>query len=219
MEPYDGIVELAYQKMKLRDQNNDDEAKETLQKFYKEIDEWDGSVNRLSFVGNYLVGAHMNKIIAKGMAQASPEGFVRIVTQEPSVMEKVVQLLQLRKAGAVDERLTNRIKDVQFERALKIHPSLLGPAPDQYIHRLLCCLFMEIMTPVANNNDLKKIAKILDIGDRNVSFVNLQVRVRGKVEGSLQRLQLDQEVSKLDVFRRAVIAYHILEAHKELNAK
>lgn len=219
MEPYDRIVELAYQKMKLRDQINDDEAKETLQRFYKQVEDWDGSLNQLSFVGNYLVGAHMNKIIAKGMAQASPEGFVRIVTQEPSILEKVAQLLQLRKAGAVDERLTNRIKDVQFERPLKIHPSLQGPAPNQYIHRFLCCLFMEIMTPVANNTDLKKIAKILDIGDRNVSFVNLQVRVRGKVEGALQRLHLDQEVSKLDVFRRAVIAYHILEADKELNVK
>jgi hypothetical protein len=210
MEPYDGIVELAYQKMKLRDQINDDDAKETLTQFYKEIEEWDGSVNRLSFIGNYLVGAHMNKIIAKGMAQASPEGFVRIVTQEPSILEKVTQLLQLRKAGAVDERLTNRIKNVQFERVIKIHPSLQGPAPDQYIHRFLCCLFMEIMTPVANKNDLKKIAKILDVGDGNVSFVHLQVRVRGKVEGALQ-------VSKLDVFRRAVIAYHILEADEELS--
>lgn len=212
MEPYDGIVELAYKKMKQRDQLKDDQAKETLHQFYKEIDEWDGSVNRLSFVSNYLVGSHMNKIIAKGMAQSSPEGFVRIMTQEPSILEKITQLLLLRKAGPVDERLTNRIKDVQLERAIKIHPSLVGPAPDQYIHRFLCCLFMEIMTPVANKNDLKKIAKILDIGDRNVSFINLQVRVRGKVEGALQRLQLDQEVSKLDVFRRAVIAYHILEA-------
>lgn len=212
MEPYDGIVELAYKKMKQRDQLKDDQAKETLHQFYKEIDEWDGSVNRLSFVSNYLVGSHMNKIIAKGMAQASPEGFVRIMTQEPSILEKITQLLLLRKAGPVDERLTNRIKDVQLERAIKIHPSLVGPAPDQYIHRFLCCLFMEIMTPVANKNDLKKIVKILDIGDRNVSFINLQVRVRGKVEGALQRLQLDQEVSKLDVFRRAVIAYHILEA-------
>ncbi|BCG58112.1 hypothetical protein [Paenibacillus sp. URB8-2] len=218
-EPYDGIVELAYQKMKLRNQANDDEAKEALQQFYNQIEKWDGTVSRLSFIEDYLVGAHMNKIIAKGMAQASPEGFVRIMTQEPSILEKVTQLLLLRKSGPVDERLTNRIKDVQFERAIKIHPSLHGTAPDQYIHRFLCCLFMEFMTPVANKNDLKKIAKILDVGDPNVSFIHLQVRVRGKVEGALQRLKLDHEVSKLDVFRRAVIAYHILEANKELNVK
>ncbi|TMV52633.1 hypothetical protein FE783_00085 [Paenibacillus mesophilus] len=219
MEPYDRIVELAFQKSKLRDQLNDDEANETLRQFYKQIEEWDGSVDRLSFIGDYLVGTHMNKIIAKGMAQASPEGFVRIMTQERTILEKVAELLRLRKSGPVDERLTNRIKDVQLERAVKIHPSLEGPAPDQYIHRFLCCLFMEIMTPVANKSDLKKIARILDIGDANVSFVNLQVRVRGKVEGALQRLQLHEEVNTKDVFRRAVIAYHILEAHKELQAK
>ncbi|WP_197073048.1 hypothetical protein [Paenibacillus sp. FSL R5-0912] len=217
MEIYDGIVELAYQKMRLRDQRNDDEAGETLRQFHKQIEDWDGSVNRLSFIEDYLVGAHMNKIIAKGMAQASPEGFVRIITQERTILEKVAQLLKLRKLGPVDERLTNRIKNVQFEHAVKIHPSLVGPAPDQYIHRFLCCLYMEIMTPVANKSDLKKIAKILDVGDGNVSFVHLQVRVRGKVEAALQRLQLHHEVSKLDVFRRAVISYHILDAQKELN--
>lgn len=215
MESYDRIVELAFQKMKQRDQLNDDEANETLQQLYKHIENWNEAAEGLSFVSDYLVGTHMNKIIARGSATGSTEEFVRIVTQEPSILEKLAQLLQLRKVGPLDERLTNRIKNVEFERAIKLHPSLSGNAPDQYIHRLLCCLFMEIMTPVANINDLKRIAKILELHDRNVSFVNLQVRVRGQVEGALQRLQLDQEVSKLDVFRRALIAYHILEAHKE----
>ncbi|AIQ56943.1 hypothetical protein [Paenibacillus borealis] len=217
MEPYDCIVELAFQKMKQRNQLNDDEANETLQQLYKHIEDWDGATGRLSFVGDYLVGIHMNKIIARGSATGSTEEFIRLMTMEPSVQKKIVELMLLRKTGPLDERLTNRIKDVEIEHAINSHPSLLGNAPNQYINRFICCMFMEIMTPVANNNDLKKIAKILDIRDINVSFINLQVRVRGQVESALQRLKLDQEVSKLDVFRRALIAYHIPQTYKELN--
>ncbi|WP_419886065.1 hypothetical protein [Paenibacillus sp. B-A-8] len=219
MEPYDRIVELAFQKMKQRDQINDDEAHETLQQLYKHIEDWDGAARGLSFVGDYLVGAHMNKIIARGSATGSTEEFIRLMTKEPFVQKKIIKLMQLRKAGPLDERLTNRIKDVEFERAINLHPSLHGNAPDQYIHRFLCCLFMEIMTPVASQSALKKIAKILNVRDASISFVNLQVRVRGQVEDSLKRLHLDQEASNLDVFRRAVIAHHILEAHKELSVK
>lgn len=46
MEPYDCIVELAFQKMKQRNQLNDDEANETLQQLY----------NMLHVYGDYDTG-------------------------------------------------------------------------------------------------------------------------------------------------------------------
>ncbi|NHN34391.1 hypothetical protein [Paenibacillus agricola] len=157
----------------------------------------------------------MNKITARGMAPAKQEDFVYLMTQEQTIKEKIAQLFQIRKNGTLDENMTNRIKNVEFEQTVKNHPSRKGSAPDQYVHRFLCCVFMEIMTPIAKKNDLKEIGRILEIYDTSISFVHLQVRVTGKVEGSLERLNLLDEVAKWGSFRKAVIAYHILDANKE----
>ncbi|NRF93597.1 hypothetical protein HQN89_21880 [Paenibacillus frigoriresistens] len=213
---YDRIVEKAYHNVLERNDNSDLQALKTLDEFHKRIEEWDGqSMDELSFVSDYLVGAHMNQIIAKGATSAGTEQFIHLISKESNIQNKIAELFRIRKSGPLESNLVHRINDVRFVQTILNHPNLVGASPEQYTHRFFCCIFIEIMTAIAKRSQLNKTAEILEIkSPKELSFTHLQIQVQGRVRESLKRLGLEKEFNQLDTFRKSVVAYHIVDAHK-----
>jgi hypothetical protein len=215
---YDRIVEKAYHIVLERNANNDSKALGTLNEFHKRIDDWDGqSIEALSFVKDYLVGAHMNLIISKGATSAGTEEFIHLIAKESNIQNKIAELFRIRQSGPLESKLVHRINDVRFVQTVLNHPSIVGASPEQYTHRFFCCIFIEMMTAIAKRGQLNKTAEILEIKNpKELSFAHLQIQIRGRVRESLIGLGLEKEFNELDTFRKSVVAYHIVDAQKSM---
>ena len=93
---------------------------------------------------------------------------------------------------------------------LSIIRDVSGNRPSTLCSKILLSIFIEIMTTIANEKDLKDTAILLGIKPEGVPFEKLQVQVRSAVEDSLIRQEIGGELTK---FSRATIAYFIIEAN------
>ena len=152
----------------------------------------------------------MDAIASKGLTTATIENFTHIMTRVGTA-KKIAELFCLRRDHPLAEGLVNRIAEVNFIDYVIDHRDVEGSRPILYTHRFLLSIFPEIMTTIADEKHLSDTAKLLEINPDRVSYEKLQVQVRSRVEDSLNRLRIGNELTK---FSRAAIAYHIRDAYK-----
>ncbi|MHC0037623.1 hypothetical protein [Pseudoneobacillus sp. C159] len=216
MEMTDKLVQRAYHLyLEQKNDERDSLALKTINDFHRKIARWDESIpgfKRLGFFQHYLVGPHMEAIASSGSAAAKHDNFKSLMIK-PSTLAKIRSLFVLRKAGPVEENMISQLAEIDLINHVTEHPNRTGNRPSAYINRFLICMFIEIMTTIADKGQLSKTARLLGKNPDNVSFERLQVQVRESVDEALDRLGIGQE---LNLFTRATIAYFIEAAGKEM---
>jgi hypothetical protein len=216
MEMTDKLVKRAYELyMERKDDDRDALALDTLTGFHRKIEHWasnSADIRKLGFTQNYLVGSHMEAIASSG-STAAPHVNFKSLMKKPSTLEKIKQLFLIRKDGPVQENIISLVAEVDLINHVTEHPDREGNRPSAYIQRFLLCIFIEIMTTIANQNQLHETARLLGKNPGNISFERLQVQVRTAVDESLDRLGIGQD---LNLFTRATLAYFIKEAAGEI---
>lgn len=205
-----GAYQLYHEK---RNTEIEDRALNTLNNFHEAVNKWNPDINNLGglrFYLNYLVGNEMEAISSSGVALAKHDN-LRLIMKKKSTALKVSELFSIRKNNMMNEGITGKIADVKIIYHVLNHPESVGNKPNIYIQRFLLSIFVEIMTTIADDKQLRNTAKLLGKNPKGVSFERLQVQVRSTVEDSLKRLKVGDELSK---FSRAAIAYYIVEASK-----
>jgi hypothetical protein len=206
----DILVKRAYERyIEKRNPDTDQLALKTLIDFHQKINDWNDSFNlkTLLFSQGFLVGPHMEAISSSGSAAAKHENF-KTVMKKISTLTKINELFTIRKTGPLDYSITNRIADVNIIKHVINHRSREGNRPNIYIQRFLLCIFIEIMTTIADDRQLRTTARLLGKNPNNVSFERLQVQIRLSVDDSLIRLGIGQD---LNLLSKATIAYFIEE--------
>jgi hypothetical protein len=216
MDKVDQLIKRAYDLYcEKKDEDIDIQALETLNRLHDAIDNWDESnddLRRILFYKNFLVGPDMNAIAARGAAAAIQDEFITVMKKRSSAT-KISELFKIRKEGPLKDGKVNRIAEIQLIPHIVDYPTLKGNRPLLYIHRFVLSVFIEIMTTIANDGQLRDTASLLGIKPKGIPFEKLQVQIRTIVDESLARQNLGHELTK---FTRATIAYHIVEANELL---
>lgn len=186
-----------------------DTANETLARLHRQIEEWDGSEEGASFYRDFLLGAGMDAISAKGMAGAAvnAQDFIRKMRDASKLF---TDLLRVKKEPALTP---SKIADVRFFEQVVNRQTYGSGRPKLYVNRFLLSVFIERMTTIADVGQLTKTAELLGINPKGVSVEKLQMQVRESVDDSLEILSVDEQWTP---FTRAVIAFYIVEAAQEL---
>ena len=211
MDTIDEIVLNAYNHYnKVRNVEIDERALQTLNSFHDKIDAWDGTtLQDIAFIQRYLFGPKMEAIASSGAAPALTANFKTIMLSG-NTARKVSQLFVLRKNGIMTPGIVQKISEVKIIPHVLNHERQEGRRPKIYINRFLTSIFIEIMTAIASEGQLKDTARKLGKDPEGISFEKLQVQVRERIEESLNRQGIGSELTK---FQRAAVAYHILEAN------
>jgi hypothetical protein len=206
----DQLVKRAYERYLVRrNPDTDSLALDTLKDFHSKINDWNdqSDLRTLLFTQDFLVGQHMEAISSSGSAAVPYEDFKKVM-RKISTVTKIKELFTIRKTGPLDFSISNKILEANLINHVIDYPGWVGNRPKIYIQRFLLCIFIEIMTTIADDRQLRATARLLGMNPTNISFEKLQVQIRLSVDDSLDKLGIGQD---LNLFSRAAIAYFIEE--------
>jgi hypothetical protein len=177
-------------------------ANRTLKNYHNFIEKWDRE-EPLDHIWEFIIGENANNVSGEGMAKMALPNF-RIFIEDQTTQNKLGDLLYLRKHHPIGPGILKLIEEIDLHTHLESFSFERGSKPRLYLNRLLLMTFIEIMTTIANPNDLNKKAERLGI--RGVkSFARLQFQLRDKVNDELNILGIIPK-SK---FEQAAIAWHL----------